>query len=122
MIHALQPIAANEEITISYPSSLEFVLKPCDDRRAELHKTWRFQCNCPSCADTSEDALRQTAHSAHQDLVGVVLPSRRIYGDTHNRGNQMQQHREYHGNIESLEQFIAHLVALDVKDIQLANA
>jgi hypothetical protein len=122
VIHALQSIGIGDEITLCYPSSLEFQLKSRNDRRTQLNETWRFRCACPACIDTSEDPLRQTARDAHRALVSVEPPSRRIHGDVHNQGAQMQQHRDLQHNIDNLRQFIAHLKALEVKDIQLADA
>lgn len=122
VVHALQPIATGEEITLCYPSNLEFILKSRDDRRTELNETWKFRCACPACIDTSDDPLRQVARDAHTALVSVGPPTRGIHGDVHNAGAQMQRHRELHRNIGTLTQFITHLKALEVKDIQLADA
>ena len=102
VIHALQPLAVCDEITLCYPSSIEFILKSRHERRIELRETWNFKCACPACVDTSGDPRRPTARDLHTAPVAAVPPDRAIPGDTHNLETEMRQHRQFHSTIESL--------------------
>jgi len=46
---ALRPIAAGEELTVSYVDA-ESLWKPTSERRELLRKRWQFVCNCERCA------------------------------------------------------------------------
>jgi hypothetical protein len=122
VLHALDPIAANDEITICYPSNLKFILKARDERRAELNETWRFQCGCATCLDTTQDQLRRTTDAARRALRYISPPSEPIPGDTHHGQDDMRRHTRYLGEINNHVQFIGHLRTLRINDTRLADA
>jgi DNA-directed RNA polymerase subunit RPC12/RpoP len=49
-LYSQRPIAAGEEVTITYTS----LLRPTDQRRARLKSLWFFDCGCPRCRDPTE--------------------------------------------------------------------
>lgn len=122
VIHALHPIQQGDEITLCYVSLLDFVLKSRDDRRTELNETWKLQCACAACSDTTQDPQRQTAWELYQALDDVAPPSSRISGDTYNRSNQLQKHKRIDKEIKDMMQLATNLKALGVTDTRLADA
>jgi hypothetical protein len=122
VVHTLDTIANGDEITICYCSDLAFALKSRDDRRAELNETWRFQCGCTACADTSQDALRQTARQLDTALDSVRPPTTKIPGDTHTLGRPLGNHQRLDPELKDMMLFVDHLKALSVNDTRLADA
>jgi hypothetical protein len=122
VVHSLVTIAAGDEITICYSLDLAFVLKSRDDRRAELDETWRFQCSCTACADTSQDGPRQTARQLDTALASLRPPTTKIPGDTHTLGNLVAKHQRHDQELGNMMLFIDHLKGLGINDTRLADA
>lgn len=57
-VRALRPVAAGEELTISYVDE-DVLLSPCEARRDRLESRWLFRCQCQRCS--SPDLLRAFA-------------------------------------------------------------
>jgi hypothetical protein len=121
VLHALDTIAADEEITICYPSNLKFILKDRDGRRAELNATLHSQCACATCSDTTQDALRITTNTARLALKLVYSPSEPIPGDTHDGSIEMRRHTDLNSDISKRMQFIENLKTLRINDTRLAD-
>jgi hypothetical protein len=122
VVHSLDDIAAGDEITICYCSDLAFVLKSRDDRRAELNETWRFQCACTACSDTSQDVPRQTARQLDTALASLGPPTTKIPGDTHTLGDLVAKHQRHDQELSNMILFIIHLKGLGINDTRLADA
>jgi len=73
-LHALQPIATNEEITISYGQPL-FATRA--ERRSYLKRTRGFECTCPACTSTdpSSDARREELRRLFTSIPFVPEPA-----------------------------------------------
>ena len=73
-LHALRPIATNEEITISYGQPL-FATRA--ERRSYLKLTRGFDCNCRACrsTDPSSDARREELKRLFMSIPFVPDPA-----------------------------------------------
>ncbi|KAH6860622.1 hypothetical protein BKA58DRAFT_391850 [Alternaria rosae] len=63
-VRVTRPIAAGEEITISYTSPIE----PTPERQQHLQAGFHFTCTCPRCTSPSSDATLSHIHSLQSQL------------------------------------------------------
>jgi len=79
-VHATRPIAADEEITISYSNPFH----PTSARQQHLQDAFHFNCRCPRCTsgDTSDaildeiTALQQVLGDWETSSVGIATPEK----------------------------------------------
>ncbi|KIY01129.1 uncharacterized protein Z520_02681 [Fonsecaea multimorphosa CBS 102226] len=65
-VHAVRPIAQDEEITISYAPPLRLYA----DRQSYLQSTFQFTCTCPRCTHSAHRPL-EDSDKATEDMIAL---------------------------------------------------